>query len=168
MSEAAIEEAVKKACQGGSSQVTPQQSDPSMEALERVNKLESRFIRVEGTTAELEAIQKHQLEEVHSRIASLDSTITKSVQENQRGIKSLETKQASNEAEARRLAQRLESLAAKVDSHKESVQELKKELLKALDSHSHYVASLPNGGKELKVKRSKTLEEVITELCEKA
>ena len=154
MSQAAIEEAVKKAYQGDSPQATLQQSDPSMEALERIDDLENRLGGVEGTIAEVEAVQKHELDTARSRIGSLDNTVTKSVQESQRAIKGLDTKQTSNETAVRQLTRRLDSLTEKVDSLPKRVDELEKQLLNIIDSHSHEVVTLPNGRKEQKVKRS--------------
>jgi len=160
MSQAAIEEAVKKAYQGDSPQATLQQSDPSMEALERIDDLENRLGGVEGTIAEVEAVQKHELDTARSRIGSLDNTVTKSVQESQRAIKGLDTKQTSNETAVRQLTRRLDSLTEKVDSLPKRVDELEKQLLNIIDSHSHEVVTLPNGRKEQKIKRSAVISDI--------
>ncbi len=161
MSQTAIEEAVKKACQGDSPhRATLQQSDLSTEALERIDDLESRLVGVEGTVAELEAAQKHYLEEAQSHIASLDSRIARSAEETQRAIKGLDTKQTSNETVVRQLTRRLDSLTEKVDSLPKRVDELEKQLLNIIDSHSHEVVTLPNGRKKQKVKRSAVISDI--------
>jgi len=160
MSPPAIEEAVRKAYHGGSAQVTLQQSDTSTEALERIDDLESRLVGVEGTVAELEAIQKHHSEEAQYRIASLDKTLTSSVQETRRAIKGLDTKQTSNETAVTQLTRRLDSLTEKVDSLPKRVDELEKQLLNIIDSHSHEVVTLPNGRKEQKIKRSAVISDI--------
>ncbi len=88
-------------------------------------------------------------------MASLDSTLTRSVQEMQRAIKRLETKQGTSKAEARQVTRRLETL--------------EKELWKAVDSHSHEVVTLLDGRKESKViRRSITISDIAALFQKKA
>lgn len=150
----------------GTSQHSPEaepceESKLSAEVLERIGKEgRQRLATVEEKITELEAVQKHQLEEAQSRMASLENTLTTSVQEIRQAIRRLETKQASDGAVLTQLARGLETLAGKVESQRKEIDELEKEIFDTIDSHSHMLVTLPNGRKEMRVKPSKASREI--------